>query len=555
MKRLTLCFAFFVVIYGGCLALLGQVARPSPPQTSWLWYIWLALGATSLSSIAVEFTFFAVWLWLKYTGFTADSGVPRRLTISDRAFLLQQHPSVAMLMPAHNEASTPQDREALAERICDVLLKTPPYCMFFLLVDSPESQRDHELSVVRDVRRRLRAAGHEDYSHRLALEEHRDKPPVWRHKCGSILRWLQRHGSQYEFMFLFDADSSLPEENPNEPRTRDVVERMVVAMLRDRNLAMVQAAMHIRDHQTPWGWVQAVNAQVGTAYYLRVFSYLYGRATPCYGHNCLLRVRDFARYARNTLRYTSHDHIDASDLAAAGRGCMISDAVLTLEEPEDSILMWLKREARWSRGNGQWIVYLCKKRGLPLAPIVFLSLGIAQYLWALVGGLFFVATAAVLSDNSGLASHVGTAPAQVLTGLVAFALFVPRCLASPSYREFFGSTAIGLILGPAIMLFQGLAFVLGAFGTRWIPRGSRTDLFSPRQMLRIASTFLPITVLGALLWYQVADNLQSGHFTLFLQIMITALIVSPLTAVLVSWPWRRYRREPADASAAVLRPE
>ncbi|HEX2973608.1 MAG TPA: hypothetical protein VHP11_14835, partial [Tepidisphaeraceae bacterium] len=182
-------------------------------------------------------------------------------------------------------------------------------------------------------------------------------------------------------------------------------------------------------------------------------------------------------------------------------------------------------------------------------PIVYLSLGIAQYLWALIGGLFFIATVAIVARSSGLITPTSTGFAGLLAGFVAFTLLGPRYLASPTFPRFLGSTALGIILSPAIMLYQGLAFVLGAFGTRWIPRGSRTDVFSPRQMLCIASMFLPIALLGLTLWYQVADAQHSRHFGLFLQIMLLAMVASPLTAVLVSWPWKRYRIEPATPSA------
>ena len=40
----------------------------------------------------------------------------------------------------------------------------------------------------------LRAGGREYDGHRIVLEEYRDKPQSWRHKCGSLLMWLRRYG-------------------------------------------------------------------------------------------------------------------------------------------------------------------------------------------------------------------------------------------------------------------------------------------------------------------------------------------------------------------------
>jgi membrane glycosyltransferase len=548
MKRLTLVLILLAVVYALFLALYTQAIGAPPAVAPPLWYLWASFGAVCLSASAAEFTVFLVWLWQKAIGFSADGGVPLRLTPTQRQMLQQRSPSLALVMPARNEAATEQDRAALARRICDLLVKTPAYSTFFLLVDSPPDQRGNELAVIDLVKTLLRQRGRPEDQSRLVLQEYRDKPELWRHKCGSILRWVQECGRQYEFMFILDADSSLPDEEPHRPRTCDVIERMLLAMMRDRNLALVQAAMLIPAPKTPWAWLQAVNTRMGTAFYLPAFAYVYQRTAPCYGHNCLVRVRDFAQHARNTLYYTSHDHIDAADLAAAGRGCVLSDAVVTCEEPEETVLSWLKRDCRWARGNGQWIVYLLKKRGLPLGPIVFLSLGIAQYLWALMAGMFFIASAALLRGDYQLVADARSLPAVLLIGIVAFTLMAPKMLACPgSYLASAGSLAISLILGPPLLMCLGLAFLLGAFGARWVPRASRSGAFDWRQMLRIAAVLAPIMLLGLALW--PAGELAHRSFWggALVRFMIACLVLSPLSAVLVSRPWALRQAMPASS--------
>lgn len=525
----------FVGLYALAIGAPPQVAPP-------LWYIWAGLGAMCLSASAAEFTVFLVWLWQRRRGFSADGGVPLALSEAEREMVRERAASLALVMPARNEATTGRDREDLAQRVCDILVKTPGQSTFFLLVDSPVEQRENELGVVERVKALLREKGRGQDEGRLALEEYRDKPAAWRHKCGSILRWAQQYGRQYEYMFLLDADSSLPEEDAQDPRTREVVERMLLAMIRDRNLALVQGAMLVRSQRTPWAWLQAVNTRMGAAFYLPVFAYLYGRNAPCYGHNCLLRVRDFAQHARNTLYYTSHDHIDAADLAAAGRGCVLSNAVVTYEEPEDSVLGWLKRDCRWARGNGQWPVYLMKKRGLPLAPRVFLSLGIAQYVWALVAGLFFVASAALLRGDYQLVADAYSLPAIALAGLVVFTLLVPKMLACRGNPGgFVGSMGLSLALGPPLLMCLGLAFLLGAFGTRWVPRVSRSHLFDWRQMVRIGAVLAPVMALGVALWPGGEMAQRSMWGGVLVKFMVACLVASPVSAALVSRPWGKER--------------
>jgi len=545
MKPLTVASASFVVTYGGCLILLALSAGAAPGGDGatpfgavFAWYVWYTSAAVCLSATALDLVVGAAWVWLRVSRTGAGAGVPLGLSPLDRARLLREYPSVALLMPAHNEASTEADREALVNRIYETVLRTPSYAKFFLLADSPPSQRGNELAVVRGVKDRLRADGLEYLAVRVVLEEYREKPAALRHKCGSLLMWLRGHGGQFQYMFILDADSSLPAPNPRRPETCEPIERMVVAMTADPSLALVQASIQIRGYRTAWGWLQAVNTRVGANYYLRVFSYVYGRTSPCYGHNCLVRVSDFASHVRNTLAYTSHDHIDSADLAAAGRGCVLTDAVVTYEEPEDTLPGWLKRECRWSRGNGQWVTYLLRKRGLPAGAAVYLGLGIMQYVWALLAGTLLV-SAAVLSYHAvPMVTRPDSAASYVLTGLVLLTLVVPKVVATPTLPQLIAGLASSVLLGPTLAMFQGVCFVLGAFGARWVPRGARASGFDLGHATGIIATFFPSMLLGLVLWSFIGKTVPtaSGGGTLLVAAMVIGMILSPLTGLLLSVP-------------------
>jgi hypothetical protein len=437
-------------------------------------------------------------------------------------------------MPAHNEASTEQDRSALADRIYETLLRTPSYSTFFLLADSPSSQRENELEVIRRVSRKLRADGFGYLERRLVLEEYRHKPETWRNKCGSLLAWLQRYGDEFEYMFVLDADSSLPEPDPRQPETCDIVERMTLALRDDPTLSIVQASIHVRDFRTPWGWLQSVNARIGSDYYFRVFAHVYGRTAPCYGHNCLIRVRDFALLARNTLSYTSHDHIDSADLAAAGCGCVLTDAATTYEQAEETLPGWLTRECRWSRGNGQWLTYLLRKRALPAGASVYLLLGIMQYAWSLLASLLIVSAVVLVHQGVPLLARPNGLSSRLLVGLVLFALIVPKIVATRSQLELLASIASSILLGPSLALYQGFAFVLGAFGSKWVPRGARDTGFGLPHMTATCATFFPSMILGLALWGLLSAAPAGDN--LLLSVMVAGMVLSPLTALLLSWP-------------------
>jgi Glycosyl transferase family group 2 len=548
MKPIHAATLSFCALYLLCLALHTAAVGAAPAGAGVAWYVWHASGAICLSAAAVELVAWAMWLRIRHgDAGTTSGGVPLRLTPLDRLALLRERPPIALLMPAHNEATTADDRAGLVARISDTILRTPSYSTFFLLADSPPSQRDNELDVIAEVKRRLRDAGRGYFEDRVVLEEYRNKPPAWRHKCGSLLTWLRRHGREFEYMFVLDADSSLPEPDPRRPETCDVVERMAVAMQEDRGLALVQASIQVRDYQTLWGWVQGINTLIGSDYYFRIFSHVYGREAPCYGHNCLIRVSDFAAYAKNTLHYTSHDHIDSSDLAASGRGCVLTDAAVTYEQPEDTLPGWLKRECRWSRGNGQWLVYLLRKRPLPLAAAVYLALGILQYFWALLAGSMVVSAAVLVHEGVPLVARPEGAACRLLIGIVLFALLVPKLVASRTLPQFLATVGATVVIGSSVALCQGLAFLMGAFGSKWVPRGARGNGFDLGQALSISVTFFPAMILGLFLWGLIGGRLllEPAGVSVLLAAMVAGLILSPVTSLVLSWPIGRHTGAPA----------
>ena len=543
MRPLHVAVVLFSLAYATCLALHASAVGAAPPGAGPAWHVWRFAGAACLSATCVELVVWLMWAWIRRTGTSTAAGVPLRLTPIDRITLLRERPAVALLMPAHKEATTEQDREALAERIFDTIARTPSYATFFLLVDSPETERANELSVVRRVHARLRAAGRGYDQHRLVLEEYRDKPVSWRHKCGSLLMWLRRHGRPFQYMFVLDADSSLPQPDPRRPETCEVIERMAVAMREDPGLAIIQANITVDGGGTLWGRIQAMNTAVGVNYYFRVFSWLYGRSAPCYGHNCLIRVSDFARYVRNTLGYTSHDHIDSADLSAAGRACVLTDAVITYEQPEETLPGWLKRECRWSRGNGQWLTYLLRKRRLPAGVMVYLLLGVMQYVWALLASVLLVSAAVLVERGVPMVPRPEGLPSRLLVGAVVFSLVVPKLVATPSLPQFACGIACAVLIGPTLTLFQGVAFVLGAFGAKWVPRGARSAGFGVGSAAGICATFYPAMLLGLVMWWLISRATTSPAANGLIAVIAVGMILSPALALLLSWPLRAGRTD------------
>ena len=536
MNRPAFTMIVFGTVYLGLLAVF--MLAVSVENTSFTWWLWMLCGVGALSATATELTLLLFWLGLRLTGILhQDPYVAAKLSDEDRRELAQKSPAVAMLMPAHREVTTPEDAEAFAKRITEMLCRTPRYAELFLLFDSPKDQHSNELAVVEKIEASLRQLGrHADLS-RIHMETYRDKPKKMKNKPGSIDMWLARYADKYQYMFVLDADSSLLEADPSRPETCDPLERLVLCLERHPEVAMVQSAIQVHTDRTLWGWFQSVGARMASRYHGLLYKWLLEGTVPSYGHNILFRASDFSKHVANTLEYLSHDFLDAADLQTAGRKCIHTYAVLTGEEGESSLLGYLKRYLRGARGNAQWLNDWITKPGLPLGARIYLGIGILCYVWPLLASLLLAASVFLLSAEVPLIRSDYSWPVHLLLGLVLASLILPKALASRSLGEFNGSLLIGMLMTPSLMLLQGLLFLLGAFGTKWTMRGSRTAKLDFEHAMGILRLFFPVSALGLVLWvFCLAGSDADGFGRLLISVHLMMLIASPLIALMLSYP-------------------
>jgi len=135
----------------------------------------------------------------------------------------------------------------------------------------------------------------------------------------------------------------------------------------------------------------------------------------------------------------------------------------------------------------------------------------------------------------------------LLIGIVLFALVVPKLAAARTLPQFLATVGASLVIGSSLVLFQGFSFVLGAFGSRRVPRGARSDGFGLSHALSISTTFFPAMMLGLFLWGLISGPLltEPGGGSVLVAATLAGLILSPLTSLLLSWPIGR----PAAAAA------
>ena len=535
MSRPAFAFSLFVGVFALLVTLL-LAAVPDHNQGA-AWWIWLGCTTACLTATAMELTLILIWAGLKVSRrLHHDPYVPLTITAAQRRQLEEKAPLVAMLMPAHREVTTPEDAEAFTVRVVDMLMKTPHYAHIFLLFDSPHSEHENETNVVREIRRRLTAAGRSRDCPRIYMETYRDKPKHMKNKPGSIHMWQERYADQYEYMFVLDADSSLLPEDADRPETCDALARLVWTLEKHPELAMVQSAIHVNTEPTLWGLFQRAGVGMASRYHGLIFRWILEGTVPSYGHNLLYRTSDFTTHVSNTLAYLSHDFLDAADIETAGRKCIQTYNVLTCEEGEASLLGFLMRDLRWARGNAQWANYLITKQGLPLGSRIFLTIGILCYVWPLLASILLVASVFLTQAGMPLLASDGAAAASSLLVLVMISLLLPKLLGSKSPGIFYGTILGGAVMAPSVMLIQGVLFLMGAFGTKWTIRGSRSAKMDLDHVGKIVKLFAPASMLGVGLWLSLATASTSGLGLVLLKLHVLLLIVSPLLAVGFSVP-------------------
>ncbi len=525
-----------------------------PGNTGVAWHVWRLCATLTLLPGALELVLVVLWFGVRLSLLRTEDCVPERLSPDQRWALDASGVQVAMLLPAHREAASPDDARALADRVTDLILKTPRFAELYLLFDSPPDEQDNELGVIEKVRAELRNRGRAADADRLRFEEYRAKPARYRNKPGSIALWLDCHSQTYEYMFVLDADSSLPDEDPTRPGMCEVLSRMVYAMEQSKGepgeIAMVQAAILIRparegERRSVWARVQAAGAWMGLRYNALVLQWVLRGQVASYGHHVLFRIEPFLRHACNTHEYLSHDLIDASDLAAAGCRCENTLRAIGYDEPESSLLQWVARDFRWARGNAAWAVYWVTKPLLPLGPRFSLACGILAYALPIAGTLFLISSAILIGQAVPLISHVNSPVPEALLGVVLFALFFPKLVACRGAGELAVAILPPLLMTPALSVLSGLFFLLGAFGTGWTLRGHRSAEFDLAHGVDVMRIFLPVALLGAVLW-SLIDGPGGPWANLLVAATVLSLLGSPLMAVLFSVPWPIFRRATWD---------
>ncbi len=478
---------------------------------------------------AWDCTLLTIWSLARFRGLCGPDPVPLALSPAEREDAERAAAGLALVIPAHNEASTPEDSEAFAKNIAEIIQLTPRAAPLFILFDSPSAQRESEQAVVRRARQMLEEAGHGPQCGRIRVVEYRDKPPQLRSKPGSLSLWLKDHGHAFEYMMVLDADSSLRPIGARDLEGTDVVHRLLFAMERYAPRPhLIQTSIRVTGGRTIFGWLEEEESSA-SSFHAGIFALIFGNQAPCFGHNFICRPSEFSRHLRTD--YLSHDMIESASLAAHGKSCFMTQAAATSERPEEPASAWLRRDARWARGCGQWWHYLLRKRP-PWRPSVYLLLALSNYL-AQYGGCAAILLACLAYRHDMTLMHAA-APAYFLLAIVVSAPLITKKLAGRSLRTVIVASVLRLLLFTGLIWPRTVAFLLGPVRARWSPRPFRNAQIRCNPLWD-AAQMLPISLLALALWPRAAcDN--PGFGPAMLQFALGAMMLSPITVALMSWP-------------------
>ncbi|EGB13857.1 glycosyl transferase family 2 [Pseudodesulfovibrio mercurii] len=324
---------------------------------------------------------------------------------------------------------------------------------------------------------------------------YRNRKVNLKRKSGNVADFCRRHGRDYTYMAVFDADSVM---------RGDTLCDMVHIMERRPRIGILQTAPACFGRDTLLGRLQQfANRAYGPMFAAGLHFWQLGDA-QYWGHNALIRVDPFMRHC-GLPRLSgkpplggdilSHDFVEAALMRRAGWEVWLAfDLTGSWEECPPNLLSELKRDRRWCQGNLQHLRLLFTEGLFPAHRVLFLN-GAMSYVSALLWFLFLMLSSAeaVLQAVVGPSYFAATRslfPAwpvwQPLWALVLLAttgvlLFFPKVL---SYLMIVLKTRRARQFGGAARLLTSIVLEV-AFST----------LLAPIRMF-FHSKFVCITLLG-----------------------------------------------------------
>lgn len=174
-------------------------------------------------------------------------------------------------------------------------------------------------------------------------------------KAGNIGEFCQCWGALYEFMIPLDADSLMDGQT---------ILRLVRIGEKYPRLGILQTLVVGAPSRSAFARIFQFGMRQGMRAYTMGATWWAGDCGPFWGHNALVRIAPFvAHCALPTLRdgspILSHDQLEAALMRRGGFEVRILPVECgSFEENPPTLLDFIQREARWCRGNMQYLQLL-----------------------------------------------------------------------------------------------------------------------------------------------------------------------------------------------------
>ncbi len=302
---------------------------------------------------------------------------------------------------------------------------------------------------------------------------YRRRPVNRDRKAGNVADWVRRHGGDYDFMLVLDADSLM---------TGETIVRLTAAMQDDPAMGLLQTSPTIVNARTLFARLQQFANRAYGGMLAAGQDWWSGGEGNFWGHNAIIRVEAFAHCCglphlpgRKPFggHIMSHDFVEAALLRRGGWTVrMAADLGGSFEEAPPTVLDMAVRDRRWCQGNLQHAGVLTA-RGLHWISRVHLARGMLAYLTSPLW-LFLLCGGAGVWVAAGAPNVADARSAAWLFGVTMALLLAPKLMAAALVardrrgREGFGGrtrfavgvlveTAIAALVAPVMMLMQSAA--------------------------------------------------------------------------------------------------
>jgi membrane glycosyltransferase len=252
-------------------------------------------------------------------------------------------------------------------------------------------------------------------------------------KPGNIRDFCERWGNHYQYMVVLDADSRM---------TGEAILTLVRRMQANPQAGIIQTVPLPVGQRTVLGRFQQLGASVQAHAIATGLAFWQGNSTNYWGHNAIIRVRDFQDYCGLEKLpgspplggdVMSHDYVEAGLMRRHGRGVYVLPEIEgSFEGMPGNFVDDLKRERRWCQGNLQHLRLLAAPGWRAITRLNFLLGGLAYVnapLWlALMGVGVFDALTSASSAWQMTVSDGGRTAGSLLVALTLTLLFIPRLL-------------------------------------------------------------------------------------------------------------------------------